>query len=79
MHTEITTEEEKLIETALKYLKDSKTRRSPTIAAYELVNHWEELVVKYEEEAHKHFWSKRGIYLIGVIVKRYVETKPVKK
>ncbi len=78
-HAEITIEEEELIKTALKYLKENRIRKSPTIAAWEMVRHWEELVSTYEKETRKHFWSKRGHYLIEVIVKRYVQTKPSKK
>jgi hypothetical protein len=78
-HAEITIEEEKLIGIALAYLQRSKSNGDEILATYRLTNHWEQLIAKYEGETHRHFWSKRSIYLVGVIVRRYVETKLTKK
>ena len=78
-HTEITPEEEELIGLALTYLRNAKVGESEALATFRLTTHWDKLVAKYEWEKRKHFWSKRGIYLVGVIVKRYIKTKSAKR
>lgn len=78
-HTEITSEEEELIGLAIAYLRKAKAGESEALATFRLTTHWDQLVAKYEGEKRKHFWSKRGIYLVGVIVKRYIKTKSTKK
>ncbi len=80
-HTKITPEEEEttLIESALVYLQESRTGDDPVLAAYRLTTHWDKLVAKYEKDIRTHFWSKRRMHLVDVIVKRYIKTKSAKK
>ena len=78
---EITTEEEKFIQLALKYLKKSRSNGDEILATYRLTNYWGELVKKYEYggKVYTHFWSKRGLELVVLIVKMYIDQHKTKK